>query len=44
MRYGALIEKTKTGFSAYVPCMMESGDAIPEPTSKLVYVEVQLAS
>jgi predicted RNase H-like HicB family nuclease len=72
MRYGALIEKTKTGFSAFVPdlpgcvatgktkeqvrrrlqeavgihlkSMMESGDAIPEPTSKLEYVEVQLAS
>ena len=70
MRYGALVEKTKTGFSAYVPdlpgcvaagktrqqvrrrlqeaveihlkSMMESGDAIPEPTSKLEYVEVQL--
>ena len=71
MRYGALLEKAKTGFSAYVPdlpgcvatgktkeqvrrlqeavgihlrSMMESGDAIPEPASKLVYVEVQLAS
>jgi predicted RNase H-like HicB family nuclease len=72
MRYGYVMEKTKTGFSAYVPdlpgcvatgktkeqvrrrlqeavgihlkSMMESGNAIPEPTSKLEYVEVQLAS
>ena len=40
MKYAVVVERSPTGFAAYVPDLPGDGEPIPEPTTGVDLVEV----